>query len=129
VLLGPNVKRGLKITRTLTHYNLLRTIEDELHLGTLGKCDAKNSPITGFLKRPTSNPKVIARRTRNFIRDFEQLLLKLQFSHSPAPPISTSKPKKKQKAAVKSKTPPPARTKKQKKSKPTRLTRKASKDS
>ena len=47
VLYGPSVKAGSTTNTKLTHYSLLRTIEDTLDLGTLGQNDASAIAITG----------------------------------------------------------------------------------
>jgi len=47
VLGGPVVKPGVTSDVQYTHYNLLRTIEDNFQLGNLGQQDAKAGPITG----------------------------------------------------------------------------------
>lgn len=47
LLLGQNVKAGSTSNATYSHYSLLRTIEDNFELGTLGQGDAKAKPITG----------------------------------------------------------------------------------
>jgi acid phosphatase len=47
VLGGPVVKPGLTSDVPYTHFNLLRTIEDNFHLGNLGQQDATAAPITG----------------------------------------------------------------------------------
>jgi hypothetical protein len=45
VLYGPSIKPGAESAVRYTHYSVLRTIEDEFGLGTLGHCDAKATPI------------------------------------------------------------------------------------
>jgi hypothetical protein len=50
VLYGPDVKSGLQISASYTHYNLLATIESLFQLGTLGMNDLNSMPIAGFLK-------------------------------------------------------------------------------
>ena len=47
---GPLVKAGAVTSATYNHLSLLRTIEDGLKLGTLGKDDAKAKPIAGVWK-------------------------------------------------------------------------------
>ena len=51
VFLGDMIKPG-EVTATYTHYNLLRTIEDNFGLGTLNTGDkaVENDPITGIWK-------------------------------------------------------------------------------
>lgn len=43
VALGANVSRGSTVTAATNHYGLLRTIEDNFSLGTLGKKDLQSS--------------------------------------------------------------------------------------
>lgn len=50
-LWGPSVKKNHLIDQYVNHYNILRTIEDHFHLGTLGRNDTTSAPIRGFLKR------------------------------------------------------------------------------
>jgi hypothetical protein len=50
LFLGPNVKQNNIINTHINHYNLLHTVEDYYHLGTLGRCDETSTAITGFLK-------------------------------------------------------------------------------
>lgn len=45
LLLGQNVKAGVTSNTKYTHYSLLRTVEDNFELGTLGENDAKANPI------------------------------------------------------------------------------------
>lgn len=52
VLYGPSVKAGSSSNSKLTHYSLLRTIEDTLGLGTLGQNDASAIAITGVWNEP-----------------------------------------------------------------------------
>jgi hypothetical protein len=47
VLLGGMVTRGAEVHACYDHYNLLRTIEDNFGLGTLGAEDERSAPITG----------------------------------------------------------------------------------
>lgn len=47
---GENVKRGEVVTTEYNHYNLLRTIEDSLKIGTLGRYDSTSAPMTGWRK-------------------------------------------------------------------------------
>jgi len=51
VLLGDMVKPGAKDNTHYTHYSLLRTIEDNFQLGTLGRNDAKATSFGCFKKR------------------------------------------------------------------------------
>lgn len=46
LFVGPMVKRNHKEDTETNHYNVLRTIEENFGLGTLGKQDALNGPIT-----------------------------------------------------------------------------------
>lgn len=48
VLLGPNVEVGRVVETRYDHYNLLRTIEDNFALGTLGLNDQNAQPIEGI---------------------------------------------------------------------------------
>lgn len=48
VLVGDTVKSGVKSSTRYDHYSLLRTIEDAFKLGTLGRHDARASPIDGI---------------------------------------------------------------------------------
>jgi phospholipase C len=48
VLLGSNVRPGHVSDQALSHYDLLRTIEDNFELGQLGRQDASASAITGI---------------------------------------------------------------------------------
>ena len=50
VLLGAGVQAGATSDVPYNHYSLLRTIEEALGLGTLGKEDAKAAPIGGIWK-------------------------------------------------------------------------------
>jgi acid phosphatase len=50
LFLGPMVKSGYTNRTCLDHYNVLRTIEDNFALGTLGGEDAQSSPITSVWK-------------------------------------------------------------------------------
>lgn len=50
LMCGPAVAEGTLITASFNHYNLLRTIEDEFGIGTLGLLDFKAAPITGIWK-------------------------------------------------------------------------------
>ncbi len=47
-LVGPSVKPGISNNTRYTHYDLLRTIEDNFQLGNLGREDAKASDISGI---------------------------------------------------------------------------------
>ena len=49
-LFGPSVIAGAISTHNYNHYSLLRTIEDILALGTLGRHDAAAEPITSIWK-------------------------------------------------------------------------------
>ena len=51
VLYGPGVVPGSTSVSRYDHFNLLRTIEDTLGLGTLGQQDAAASAITGVWRR------------------------------------------------------------------------------
>jgi hypothetical protein len=48
--LGGPVKKGYVEDRELTHYEVLRTIEDNFSLGTLHAEDAETSPILSVWK-------------------------------------------------------------------------------
>lgn len=48
---GPNVRRHHEISMYVNHYNILRTIENNFHLGTLGRNDSTAKPVRGFLKK------------------------------------------------------------------------------
>jgi acid phosphatase len=50
LFLGPMVKSGYTDLTCVDHYNVLRTIEDNFALGTLGGEDARSSPITSVWK-------------------------------------------------------------------------------
>ena len=50
VLVGSMVKVGADLSAPYDHYNLLRTVENLLGLGTLGLSDATAPPITGVWK-------------------------------------------------------------------------------
>lgn len=45
ILLGSNVRAGHVDDRPYTHYSLLRTLEDNFELGTLGRSDARATPF------------------------------------------------------------------------------------
>jgi acid phosphatase len=47
---GDSVQRGIVDPNRYDHYSILRTIEDALHLGSLGLNDAKATPITKIWK-------------------------------------------------------------------------------
>jgi hypothetical protein len=51
ILVGDAVKPGTVLDAAYNHYSLLRLIEDELHLGSLGQNDAHAAVITGFRRR------------------------------------------------------------------------------
>lgn len=56
VLLGDMIAPGTRVDRCYDHYNLLRTIEDNFGLGTLGGEDARSAPIAEpFEARLTSS--------------------------------------------------------------------------
>jgi Phosphoesterase family len=50
VLLGDSVKPGARSGKAYNHYSLLRLVEDEFGLGTLGENDAEALAITGIWK-------------------------------------------------------------------------------
>jgi hypothetical protein len=50
VLLGNNVKPGAVVNQHTNHYSVLRTIENELGTGNLGKNDGVTTPIDGIWK-------------------------------------------------------------------------------
>jgi phosphoesterase family protein len=56
VFLGGMVERGALVHACYDHYNLLRTIEDNFALGTLGAEDANSTPITGGVWRARPQP-------------------------------------------------------------------------
>lgn len=47
---GAGVKPGSRTDVKLNHYNMLRTLEDEFSLSSLGQNDAKVGPVTGIWK-------------------------------------------------------------------------------
>ena len=47
---GPDLKAGTQISTRYDHVSMLRTIEDLFQIGNLGKNDATQAAITGFLK-------------------------------------------------------------------------------
>lgn len=49
-LWGPGVRAGSRSDARYDHYSLLRTIEEQLGLGTLGQNDDRATPITGVWK-------------------------------------------------------------------------------
>ncbi|MDB5032921.1 MAG: hypothetical protein JWQ98_162 [Chlorobi bacterium] len=51
VFLGDMVKKGYVESAPYDHYNVLRTVEDNFGIGTLGKADSTSSPITGIWAR------------------------------------------------------------------------------
>jgi hypothetical protein len=50
ILVGDSVKPGTTLDANYTHYSLLRLVEDEFALGSLGQNDAHAVVITGFRK-------------------------------------------------------------------------------
>jgi hypothetical protein len=56
VFLGPMVKKRHVEPQTINHYNVLRTIEDNFGLGTLGRQDAQHAPITTVWERSRTPP-------------------------------------------------------------------------
>ena len=74
VLLGAEISPGTEITRPYNHYSLLRTIEEEFQLGTLGRHDQSAQPITEAWNKPNqilspgdaalSSPLIRARAVR-----------------------------------------------------------------
>lgn len=48
---GDHVKKGHVVNKSYNHYNLLRTIEDSLRVGTLGRNDSTAAPMTGWRKK------------------------------------------------------------------------------
>lgn len=48
IIVGDGVRPGAILTGGYNHYSLLRFVEDELGLGTLGQQDEKARPITGL---------------------------------------------------------------------------------
>jgi hypothetical protein len=57
VLTGESVFPGSASKSPYNHYSLLRTIEDALGLGSLGKSDASASPIAGVWRQTFSEPQ------------------------------------------------------------------------
>ena len=51
LVLGPLVRPGARSSQVVTHYGVLRTIEDGLGLPRLG-ASARAKPITGIWRRP-----------------------------------------------------------------------------
>lgn len=51
LFLGNMVRAGYVENRTLDHYNVLRTIEENFGIGTLGAEDSTSTPITGIWSR------------------------------------------------------------------------------
>jgi hypothetical protein len=56
VFLGGMVQPGARVDECYDHYNLLRTIEDNFGLGTLGAEDERSVPIAGSLWRARAAP-------------------------------------------------------------------------
>jgi hypothetical protein len=56
VFLGGMVERGAEVHACYDHYNLLRTIEDNFGLGTLGGEDEKSVPIVSVWRATQSRP-------------------------------------------------------------------------
>lgn len=50
VVIGDMVKTGIEDRNTYNHYSLLRTIEENFQLGTLGRNDAKANSFTSCFK-------------------------------------------------------------------------------
>jgi hypothetical protein len=48
ILYGSNVKKNNIVSTKYNHYNLLRTVEDTMKLGTLGQNDSTSLPMTGW---------------------------------------------------------------------------------
>lgn len=48
VFVGSNVKKNNQVDTAYNHYSLLRTIEDNFNLGTLGRNDQAASPMVGW---------------------------------------------------------------------------------
>src|SRR5262249_53545494 len=48
---GPNVKKGKVVNKNYNHFNLLRTIEDTMEIGTLGRNDATAKPMKGWRRK------------------------------------------------------------------------------
>jgi hypothetical protein len=48
VVIGPTVPRGLRVSTRFTHYSVLRTTEELLHLGRLGAAASATSMRTAF---------------------------------------------------------------------------------
>jgi hypothetical protein len=45
MLFGPSIKKGAENDKKYSHFSLLRTVEDNWNLGTLGRNDEKATPI------------------------------------------------------------------------------------
>lgn len=56
VFLGGMVERGAEVHACYDHYNLLRTVEDNFGIGTLGAEDKKSVPIVSGVWRTRSRP-------------------------------------------------------------------------
>jgi phosphoesterase family protein len=56
VLLGGMVNAGAEIDACYDHYNLLRTVEDNFGVGTLGAEDERSVPIAGSMWRASPGP-------------------------------------------------------------------------
>jgi Phosphoesterase family len=57
VLLGGMIRAGERVDACYDHYNLLRTIEDNFALGTLGAEDERSVPMVGSMWRAWSRPQ------------------------------------------------------------------------
>jgi hypothetical protein len=52
IFLGPMIKEGVSISKHYNHYSILRTIEENFGLGTLGRNDSLATPITNIWTNP-----------------------------------------------------------------------------
>jgi phosphatidylinositol-3-phosphatase len=57
VLLGDSVKAGSATDSCYDHYDLLRTVQDTLGLGHLGRKDAESNVIEGIWKERVAVPE------------------------------------------------------------------------
>ena len=52
IFLGPMIKEGVSINKYYNHYSVLRTIEENFGLGTLGRNDSLATPIKNVWTTP-----------------------------------------------------------------------------
>lgn len=57
LLLGGMIRAGERIDACYDHYNLLRTVEDNFGLGTLGAEDERSVPMVGSMWRASPGPR------------------------------------------------------------------------